>query len=81
MLTESDSVPLAPLFAALSAFSGVAGETDVCWHPLEAYLRTAGEQLGCRGHDFSQQIGLPCVGRVGPDGGKRGLGVTIDDCS
>ena len=67
---------LGPFFAAVSLL--VAGEIDVCWHPLEAYLRTAGDQLLCRGHDLAHQI-LPCVGRVGSDGRKRGLGAATDN--
>ena len=54
-LTATDSVPLAPLFAFLSAFS--------LPERLEAHLRAAGDQLVCRGHDLFHQI-LPCVSRV-----------------
>ena len=55
----------------------VAREADMCWHPLETDLRSAGDQLVHYRPDFQHEI-LSRAGGIGTDGGERRPGITTD---
>ena len=69
---------MAPLFAALSAFSFPERQTCAGTHSVKANFCTAGDQLvgSCR---YIKHKILPCVLRVGLDGCQLRLGVALDD--
>ena len=78
IVTVDESTPLAPLFAALSAFSFSERQTCAGTHSVKANFCTAGDQLvgSCR---YIKHKILPCVLRVGLDGCQLRLGVALDD--